>query len=135
MPRLQSCAESFPKKGCGCFVHPRLTFVVVLLNAILEPLLFAEKIPLIGNDQFLVGWAVLAKRLLVDEDRFENRSNQPSDQTSGGLSRPEAMSMVAEQYASIWATSIFPHCRSVVGRNLSIREITRLLSFVRRGSS
>jgi hypothetical protein len=29
----------------------------------------------------------------------------------GRLSRPEAMSMAAEQCAIIWATSIFPHCR------------------------
>src|ERR1700728_100567 len=42
----------------------------------------------------------------------------------GGLSRPAAISRVAEQCAIICATSIFPHCRSVAGCSLSMRAMT-----------
>src|SRR5208283_1635244 len=42
----------------------------------------------------------------------------------GRFSRPEAMSMVAEQCAIICATSIFPHCLSDAGCSLSMRAFT-----------
>src|SRR5215469_9031496 len=65
------------------FRAARRTLVGELLNAILEPCLFADKVPPLGNDHFLVGRAVLAKRLAVDEDGFEERSKEPSDPNSG----------------------------------------------------
>src|SRR5882724_2698850 len=64
------------------FRAPAFPAVMKLANLRLELLVLAQKIPLVGYDEFRVGRIVFGEVLLIPVNRFEESANHPPDQNA-----------------------------------------------------